>query len=180
MAVVDLNTNEWINSDGLKVLFGTDRARASRGGEFAIDGEGQHCVEVTIALASLPTVASGNVQIVADNVTIPNGALIEEVQIVATKAATSGGSATLDIGLVDQDFSTEIDFNGMVAALAKTAYDTVGEKNVIRVGSTGAGAQVGTKITNTGYIVANAGTADFTAGVVKVRIVYITPLTADL
>lgn len=180
MAVVDLNTNEWINSDGLKVLFGTDRARASRGGEFAIDGEGQHCVEVTIALTSLPTVASGNTIIVADNVTIPNGALIEEVQIVNTKAATSGGSATLDVGLVDQDFSTEIDFDGLVAAAALATFNSIGEKSVLRVGSTGAGALMGTKITNTGYIVAKAGTADFTAGVVKVRIVYITPLTADL
>lgn len=180
MAVVTLNTNEWLNADGQMVLFGTDRARASRGGEFSTLIEGKHCVEVTIALAGLPAFGTGNYQIVADNVNIPNGAQIEQVDIFASKAMVNSGSGTLDIGLVDQDRSTEIDFDGFVAALAKTAYDAIGEYTKIVVGSTGAGALMGTKITNTGLIVARANTSDYTAGVVKVRIWYTTPLAADL
>lgn len=180
MAVVDLNSGEWINGDGLKVLFGTDKARAQRGGEYSTLVDGKHCVEVTIALASLPTVASGNSQIIVDSVTIPNGAQIEQVDLFVSKVMVNSGSGTLDIGLVDQDFSTEIDFDGLVAALAKTALDGLGEYTKIVLGSTSAGALIGTKITNTGLIVAKANTSDFTAGVVKVRIWYSTPLAADL
>lgn len=180
MAVVDKNTDEWINADGLLVKFGTDKARVERGGEFSELTGGRHCVEVTIPLTSLPTVASTNEQIQLDGVTIPNGALIEEIEVVATKAATSGGSAVLDVGLVDQDRSTEIDFDGFLADFALANINTVGEKNVLRVGSTSAGALVGTKLTNTGLITASADTADFTAGVVKVRIIFIMPHTDDL
>ena len=179
MAVVDLNTNEWINADGLKVRFGPDRARASRGGEYNVLSSGQHMVEVTVALATLPTVASGNEQIVADNVIIPVGAFIEEIEIVTTKAAT-GATATLDFGLVDQDYTTEIDFDGFLTNFPLASVDAIGEKTVVRVGSSGAGALVGTRITNAGYLTASVDTADFTAGVVKLRVVYIVPVTADL
>lgn len=180
MAVVDLNTNEWVNNDGQLVLFGTDKTRPARVGAFSqLDG-GRSCVEVTLSLTALPTVASGNEQILSDTVTIPNGALIEEIEIINTKAATSGGSAVLDLGLVDQDRSTEIDFDGLLADVALATFNTIGEKTVIRVGSTGAGALVGTKITNTGLLTASADTADFTAGVLKIRVYYIVPLTADL
>lgn len=180
MAVVTLNTNEWSNSDGLMVLFGTDRARASRGGEFSTLIEGKHCVEATIALASLPTVASGNVQIISDNVNIPNGAIVEQVDLFVSKVMVNSGSGTLDIGLVDQDRSTEIDFDGLVSAIAKTALDGLGEYTKIVLGSTSVGALVGTKITNTGLLVAKASTSDFTAGVVRVRVWFTFPLAADV
>lgn len=180
MAVVSYNTNEWINSDGLKTLFGTDKANKLRGGEPSLMIGSRSALEVEIDLTTLATVASGNQKIVLDDATIPNGAFIEEITIVATKAATSGGSATFSFGLVDQDRSTEVDFDGFVAALAKTAYDALGEKTTINVGSTGAGALVGTKITNSGVLVAAAATADFTAGKLLVRVIYQMPLSADL
>lgn len=179
MAIVDLSTNKWNNPDGLYVLFGPDKARASRGGEFSTLMEGKHCVEVTIDLTALPTVASGNVQIVADNVTIPNGAFLEQVDVIATKAAV-GATATLTIGLLDQDRTTVQDATGLVNALAVTAIDTLGEYNKLIKGSTGAGTTVATKLTNTSLITAAAGTADFTAGKVRVRVWYTVPLAADL
>jgi hypothetical protein len=180
MAVVSLNTNEWVNADGLMVLFGTDRVRASRGGEFSSLIEGKHCVEATIDLTTLPTVASGNVQIVADNVWLPNGAMIEQVDVIATKIAVSGGAATLTIGTVDQDRTTVGAAAGIVSALAKTAIDALGEYNKLVLGSTSAGTLVGTVLNNTVLLTAAAGTADFTAGKVRVRVWYSTPLSADL
>lgn len=178
MAVVSLRKNTWDNADGLRVYFPGTGTGVTRGGE--VNEAGRHWTEAVIDLTALPTVASGNQQIIAENVTIPSGALIEEVHVVTSKAATSGGAATLDIGLVDQDRSTEIDFNGLVAAAAKTTIDAVGETTVYRVGSAGAGALVGTRLTNTGLLTANAGTADFTAGKVIVRVMWSVPLSADV
>lgn len=177
MAVIDLNSNEWINSDGLKVYFGTDQARAQRGGEYSVLNGGRHVVEVVIDLTTLSTT---NQTIVVDNVIIPNGAFIETVTVNATVAATSSGNGTIDIGLVDQDFSTEIDFNGLVAAMVKGSVDLIGEANTLTAGVTYAGALVGTKITNSGYLVANLNTAAYQAGKIVVRIFYSTPLAADL
>jgi hypothetical protein len=182
MAVVSLlpTNSYWDNSDGLRVRNPLAARTVTRGGE-VYDGA-KHKTWVTIALASLPTVASGNKQIVAENVLIPSGAFIEEVQVIVLKEPTdAAGAANLDVGLVDQDRSTEIDFNGFLAAAdAFNAGTDLGKKTVYNVGTTEVGALVGTKITNTGILTANAETADWTGGVVRVEVIWSVPLTADL
>lgn len=180
MAVVFKNsTGVTKNADGLVVLYGTREATSAVAGEYLSVGPRRH-VEVTIELASLPTVASGNVQIQDPTVTIPNGAFIEQVDVIVTKE-TTGTNANLDLGLVDQDCTTEIDFNGLLAAADDFNSGTdLGRFTQFNLGTTEVGALVGTKLTNTGLIVANAETADWTAGVLKVRIYYYMPLTADL
>lgn len=182
MAVVDKNTNEWRNSDGLLVRFGTDNAREERGGEYNRLADGQHMVSVIVDLAGLPTVASTDEQIQLDAVTIPNGAFITKVIVTVLEEPTdASGTANLDMGLVDQDRSTEIDFNGFLAAAdAFNAGTDLGKVTEYTVGTTEAGALIGTKITNTGLITASAETADFTDGTLKVDILYYVPLTADL
>lgn len=178
MAIVDLNNNEWINSDGLKVYFGNDTARSNRGGEYSQLDSGRHCVEVTVNLAQLVV---ADETIVADNVTLPAGALIEQVDLLVTKAATSGGSPTLDIGLVRQDFTTQISgANGLVAGetLATLALGSLISHTAPVAGTDG--ALIGTVLTNTGYITAGAGTTTFTAGTVRVRIYFVMPPSADL
>lgn len=188
MAVVDLNANDWVNSDGQLVLFGTDRARASRGGEYSVLANGIHVASVIIDLkgtatsgGTFPTAASGNELIVADNVFIPNGAFITKVRVTVLKEPTTSGSPNLDLGLVDQDRSTEIDFNGLIAA--GDAWETGTDLGTVFeyvLGTTEAGALIGTKITNTGLITASPDTADWTAGVIKCDIEYYMPLAADL
>lgn len=179
MAVVSLKDNIWVNDDGLPVVFGTSEADLARSGEYMTLG-GRHWVEVTINLPSLATVASTNETIVAENVTIPAGAFIEQVDVLVTKE-TAGTNANLDLGLVDQDRTTEIDFNGFLAAAdAFNGGTDLGTLTSYVVGTTEAGALIGTKITNTGLITASADTADFTAGVIVVRIYYSVPLAADL
>lgn len=181
MAVVGLKSNAWLNSDGLYVPLGTSEVTSNRGGSYRVDGP-LHLTEVTIALASLPTVASGNEQIVADNVVIPAGAFIEKVVVMVTKEPTdAAGNANLDVGLVDQDRSTEIDFNGLLAAAdAFNSGTDLGRTTEYVLGTTEAGALIGTKLTNAGLITASAETADFTDGVIKVRVYWSVPLTADL
>ncbi len=157
--------NTWLNNDGLYVKFGTAQADPNNGGEYRKDGA-LHEIEVKIDLTDVGSSST----IVSDTVFFPKNARIEEVEIVTHTAATSSGAATLDIGLIQADRSTAIDADGFVAALAKTSVDAAGEKTVLRVGSTGAGALIGTTNSTSGYIVANYGTAAFTAGVIYVRI----------
>lgn len=181
MAVVGKQTSGvWdTNADGLYWRYGTNEGTAQITGELKTFGA-RRMVEVTIDLDSLPTAASGNEQIQSDTVTIPAGALIEEVELIATEE-TAGTNANLDIGLVDQDRSTEIDFNGLITAGDDFNGGTdLGKVYRYVVGSTDAGALIGTKLTNTGLITASPDTADFTQGVLKCRVYYSIPLASDL
>lgn len=184
MAVVSLKTNTWDNADNLHLVFGADEVIVTRAGEFSTM-HGEHFTEVIIALASLPTVASGNQQIVADNVYIPGGVFIKGVETFVLKE-TTGTNANLDLGLVSQtDRSTEVDFNGFLAAADIFNGGTdLGSRTMFEkldgTLTTEAGVLVGTKITTGGLITANAETADFTAGVLRIRIHWYVPLTADV
>ena len=183
MSVIDLNTGEWLNDDGLLQRYGTDRARAVRTGEYSVLTGGQHCVETTInlvTLSALSTFGSDINVILDDSVTIPNGALIERVELTVSEV-TAGSSATLDLGLVDQDRSTEIDFDGLIVA-GTTTWHTAAIGTVVNYvqGSTEHGALVGTVLTNTGLLTAQVDGAAFTDGIIKVRIFYSIPHAADL
>lgn len=168
----------WSNNDGLYLKFGTDRATAKAAGEYRYDGP-ERVVEVEIPLASLTTSTN---YFASDTATIPNGARVSRVVLYVETAATSGGSATLDVGLVDQDRTTAFDDDGFIAALALAEMSDVGANILFTPGSdstpageSGVGALVGTTLSNTGLIVASANTAVFTAGRVVVRIYYYIP-----
>lgn len=166
---------EWINSDGLRVRFGTDEALTTRGGEVQPNGE---LIQVPFKIL-LTQAATGTALIPrTTGIIFPSGARIQEVEIRNDTAATSGGSATLNIGLVRQDTTTTYDADGFIAALALTAYDTVGETVVVQVGSTGAGAFLGTTLANSGVLVFDWDTAAFTAGELTVTIRYLMPMPA--
>lgn len=173
MAVVDLNSGEYVDAQsGLLNLYGADAARTRRTGEYSILADGRHMVAVTVDLSTLPTQASGNKQILDDSVTIPNGAFIEEIDVLVTKE-TAGVNANFNLGLVDQDRSTEIDFDGFLAAAdAFNGGTDLGTLTQYVVGTTEAGALIGTKVTNTGLLVGYPDTGDFTAGVIVVRIYF--------
>lgn len=161
----------WYNSDGLYVKFGTEEAQVGKAGMYRTAGPQQMC-ELTISdLTALTTTG-----VIQDyNVVLPKNARIEKVEVITTTAVTSGGSATLDIGLIRTDTSTAYDDDGLVAALALTSFDSAGETAALTVGSTSAGALIGTTLANNGYLVASYNTAAFTAGAIKVRIYYTRP-----
>lgn len=184
MAVVHLRSTGWTNSDGLRLYFGPSEATATRVGEYGplTDG-GTHVTEVIVDLSALPTVASGDKQIVSE-VIIPNLAFIERVTVLCTKE-TAGSNANFNLGLVDQDRSTEIDFDGFLAAADNfNAGTDLGYYNPYQkldgTLTTEGGALIGTKITNSGLIVAWPDTGDFTAGVLRCRIHWSVPLSGDL
>lgn len=178
MAVVHLKTVTK-NADGLVVAYGINEATVTRAGEYRTNATRRQ-TEVIVDLSTLPTVASGNKQIVSETSLIPNGAFIEQIDVFVTKE-TAGTNANLDLGLVDQDTSTEIDFNGLLAAAdAFNGGTDLGSLTTYVLGTTEVGALVGTRLTNTGLITANAETADFTAGILKVTIFWSIPVTADV
>ena len=92
------------------------------------------------------------------------------------ETAAVGATATLDIGLVSTDRSTEIDFEAFTNAMAVASL-TAGNKLTLIKGTTSAGDMVGTgtSTANIGHITANYNTAAFTQGVIIVRIKYRKP-----
>jgi hypothetical protein len=111
-------------------------------------------------------------------VVIPEGLRVEEVEVFTQTAFTSSGtigSSTFSVGLKKRsDRSTELDHDGLLtASFVGSLIDAVGEKNTVKVGSTGAGALIGTTLTEDGVIVvANTqhGSHPFTAGKAVVRV----------
>lgn len=158
----------WYNSDGLYVKFGTEEATAGKAGAYRTAGP-QQMIELTISdLTALTTTG-----VIQDyNVVVPKNARIEKVEVITTTDATSGGSATLDIGLIRTDTSTAYDDDGLVAALALASFNSAGETVALTVGSTSAGNLIGTTLANNGYLVASYNTDSFTAGAIKVRVYY--------
>jgi hypothetical protein len=184
MAVVDLNTNEWLNADGLLVKFGTDLARPTRAGEYStLLGGGEHMTEVIVdlvRLSALSTFGSDIDVILDDTVTIPNGAMLNKVRLTVMEV-TAGASATLDFGLYDQDRTTAIDADGLIVA-GTTGWHTSAIGTVVEYlqGSTEHGALLGTVLTNTGLLTAQVDGAAYTAGVIKLQVFWSVPLAADL
>lgn len=160
----------WTNNDGLYIKYGPDEVISQNGGEYRATGN-LRVIEVEFEATKLGTGSS----ILSDVVKVPKGARIEKVEVVAETAFTSGGAATLNIGLVRTDRTTVYDADGLVAALALSALNVTGELNTLSVGSTGAGAFVGTTLANAGLIVADYDTAAYTAGKGKVRIHFYVP-----
>lgn len=96
---------------------------------------------------------------------IPAGAIITAAYTIVDTAATSGGSAVLDVGLYQAD-GTIIDDDGIDAAVAVAALTL----NTVVAGD---GADVGTKVgAANAYIGCTYDTAAFTAGAVTVVVEY--------
>jgi hypothetical protein len=175
----------WTNSDGLYIRYGDDEAEVAKGGQYSTDGS-LHEVEVQLAFTDFDS-ATYALPHSTDSfgVVIPKGARIEEIETVVTAAFTSSGtigSSTLGIGLKKaSDRSTELDHDGFTTASATgtvLGLATVGTKTITRVGSTGAGALLGTTLAENGVLVlANTAHASHphTAGAIRIRIRYFFP-----
>lgn len=170
--------NTWTNSDGLFIKFGATEGTVGGitgigwAAEYSRLADGRHMVEVVLnPMTAIPSSAASGAGIVSDTVTIPSGARMDEIQVFCDTVATGTG-ATLNLGLVDQDRSTEIDYDGFLAALALTSIDAAGERTTVTAGSTSAGALLGTTLTNTGLISVDYDTAAYTAGKIRIYILY--------
>lgn len=185
MSVVDYNTNEYVDvQTGLLQRFGTDQGRPRRAGEYnTLLGGSKHMTEVVVdlvRLSALSTFGSDIDVILDDDVSIPNHALLEKV-ILTVLEPSAGSSATLDFGLMDQDRSTAIDADGLIVA-GTTGWHTSAIGTIVEYiqGATEHGALLGEVLTNTGLLCAQVDGAAYTAGVVKLQVIWSVPLAADL
>lgn len=162
----------WMDNAGLYRKYGTEQTVPEVGGEYRTVAELRE-IEFKLDLTKLTGTAT-NIK-GTDNIFVPTGFVVEQVEVVVDVAAVGTG-ATLDVGLIRTDRTTEIDYQAFVKALAQTSL-TAGNKITIIKGSTGAGDNVGTGVAlpNIGQLTANYGTAAFTAGVVVVRIKFRKP-----
>lgn len=165
----------WLNSDGLYIKSGTDSGVSSNpGGEYKTFGPSR-MVEVEVDLADLTATET----ILNDTVIIPASAQVERVEVITEVAAATG--TAIDVGLIKLDRSTEIDYDGLLAAFPTANMNAVGEHSAFfethtqPASLTGTGAIVGQVTTFAGHISASRTDATaFTAGRVKIR-VHFTP-----
>jgi uncharacterized protein YfcZ (UPF0381/DUF406 family) len=159
---------KWVNNDGLEVLFGTSKSEMRLGGETDHSGSLRE-LHFSITATDVPAADAP----IDKRITIPSGAYIDEAVINVTTAFTSGGSATLDIGLMlddnDGTYSTSDD-NGIDAAIAVGTL--VDNYRVVMNG-----AQINTTVTDSSNGLPLAlsygyNTAVFTAGVADIVIKY--------
>jgi hypothetical protein len=164
----------WTNSDGLKIDLGITEARDqdatyAPAGEYRSTGPNR-VQEQVVDLTKLN--AFGTVTILNDRTYFGAGWVPEEIEVETIVAAT-GATATLSIGLVKNlDRTTAISATAFVNAITVASIAAVGTKLRISAGSTGAGANIGVATTFDALWTATVGTANFTAGKVKIRVYY--------
>lgn len=152
----------WTNADGLYIKFGVDEATQHKAGEYANDVAGLHVVEVEVNAADLAAVASQT--IFSDTSYLPSNAFIESATF-KVETAFAGATATLDFGLVRKNRTTEIDYDGIDAAIAVAALTAGATINCD-------GALIGTRLSQAAIPTARNNTADLTAGKGYLRITY--------
>lgn len=162
----------WTNSDGLKIDFGITEARSqdtsyTPGGEYKTFGSTRLQEEV-IDLTKMN--AFGTVTILNDRSFFGAGWVPEEIELETVIAAT-GATATLSVGLVkNSDRTTAVSATAFINAAAIATFAAVGTKLTFTAGSTAAGANIGIATTFDSLWTVTVGTANFTAGKVKVRV----------
>ncbi len=111
---------------------------------------------------------------------IPRGSHIESATIQVTALATSGGAATLDIGLYDSDFSsvTVDDANGIDIDIAVTAIDALGDIVICDGALVNGVVSTGATSNSDTMVILGFEAAAFTAGQVLLTLQYITPQVA--
>lgn len=165
-------TQTWLDNSGLFQVYGVDQATTENGGEYKTYGELREIeLSLTLNAANFPFGATNYVPF--DNIYIPAGVRIQEVETYV-ETAGAGATATLDVGLIRTDRTTVVSATAFVAAKT-VASMTTGEKVVLGVGTSFAGALIGTTIANVGHPTVRVNTANFTAGVIKIRIRYYRP-----
>lgn len=147
----------WYNNDGLRIKSGQEEGEAGTGGQYADQAENA-VMAFDIVWDKLEPF--GTVTILSDTVRIPNGWRLESAQVYTETPFTSGGSATMTIGLFDLDGTTAYDADGIDATIALTAIDASGET------VTCDGALIGTDLANDqpSLVGVTVGTANYTAG----------------
>jgi hypothetical protein len=165
----------WHNDDGLVVRFGTERTEKAKVAEYTTDGD-RRFLEVVLLWSDLPAVADG-VTIISEEVRLPDGAWVEEVELVVTTEFDSAADgATLNIGTIDLDRSSNGDTDGFVVAATEGELAVGQTSNV--AGWVGDHVD-GPALTSPKLITVEVDGEAFTAGEGVARIWYIMPVLSS-
>lgn len=156
--------------------YGVDRATVATGGEFYTTTD-LKTVQFKLDLTALTETET----IVDDNVFLPAGVRIQEVEVLTQTAAATG--TAIDLGLIKAtDRSTEVDYNGFLAAAPTAIMDLAGERTIftaattVPASATGTGALIGTTLAYNSQVSASRTDATaFTAGIILVKIRFFKP-----
>lgn len=154
----------YTNADGLRWYFAGE-SRSVQGGEYPGAGS-VRVIEVEFDGLGLSTTAGTPTLIGKPWIIVPRNSVITQVDVVAETVFTGGTS--INVGLQRMN-GTELDHDGLVAALPIANLNVTGEKTALNAGVTFAGALVGTETLYPGYIDVYA-TGTFTAGHGLIRI----------
>jgi hypothetical protein len=153
----------WTNNDGLYIKYGQTEVTPTIGG--VIDFDGFQRIEFELDLTTLTSSAA----VLMDNVVIPDNSQIVSIEVIVTEV-TAGTNSNLNIGLMKTDRTTEIDNDGLIAAGDAWHTSAKGTRLRYDVGTTEAGAILGTTITDPALIVGYYDTGAFTDGTLRVTI----------
>ena len=162
----------WFDNDGLYRQYGVTKAVPEVGGDFHREGE----YRILEYFLDLTTLTPFTTVVIPSNTTfIPSGVFVESVDVIVETAA-AGATATLNVGLIANDRVTVSSATGFINAMT-VATMVQGANLHLVVGSAFVGGYVGALAgtPNTGYLIATANTANFTAGKLRIRINYRTP-----
>lgn len=105
----------WLNNDGLELKFGPEKTEVNVLGEYRYDGP-KRVLEIHFTFSDLPAVADNSV-IIRDNLSLPIGSIVEEVEIFCSTDFDSAGDAMLlNVGWIDTDRTNGVDVDAFVVA----------------------------------------------------------------
>lgn len=160
------------NADGLVIKYGLSQATLGNVGSPAQAGE-YKVIQATLdytRFAAFGTTAMVSIQ---PDAFIPAGAFIVDAEFIATTAFTSGGAATLTVGLYAQDNTTAVDATGIINASALSTINAAGKKLA------GAGTSINAAaLATASQLSVLVGTANYTAGKGQLKIRYFVPRAA--
>ena len=158
----------WVIQDGLRVGFGQRDVSENSGKKIVTEGAVEQIIlDINDATGLAASVVTSD-DAVVEGAHIPANSLILSAKLIVKSggAFTSGGAPTLDVGTYDLD-GAAVDEDGLIAAEVLANLDADGD--VVD----GAGAQVGTVVTQDVRVAARANVATYTAGAAQVVVEYI-------
>ena len=164
----------WTNEDGLVVRFQGDLAAPSKVTKEAAGTERiiARLTDATqLEVNSTDPLTAGSTAYFHDEMapSIPAGAYITNAYLVVDTAFTSGGSAVLDVGLMQAD-GTIIDVNGLDDGIAVASLTA---NTVINMDGASVAGTVKSSPTLASFVCFSYETAAFTAGACHVVVEYI-------
>lgn len=158
------------DNTGLYRKYGTEKSVVKKAGWYRNDGQNRILQIQGLDLTTLTTTAA----IIDDTVFYPDNWIVERVEILTKTAATTGTAATLDVGSIDTDRSSNGDVDSILDNVAIADMNADGEytQKVGPAVDTGLGvfADKDTLPTTPKHITASTTTGTYTAGVIDLRI----------